>query len=217
MPAHCRGDGVGGAVGSDVPHHPFSVRVVLSSEDEVRLVDAVYGPVGGDLSAANDGQGREEVEGAHDPVGRSIGLDRSRPPDYAGDADAAFIDCADTAPEWGEATVGPLVESWSVVAGQNDDGVVLDPQLLKLVQNHAHVMVHLHKPVAVRTSARHPSPSRVLYAGEVGPREGDVYEEGIAGVRLILDVLDRPLDATLIYKRQRRYIPSIRVGLKVRD
>ena len=169
------------------------------------MIYAVNGPICGDLSASKRCKGAEQIKETHDLVGRPSSLDRARPPEYAGNAHAAFIGGTYPATEWRVACIRPLIKCWSVIACENHYSVIVFPSISKRIQNLAYMIIGLHYRIAIWTLAGLSCKFRIWNTGEVRPDQGKVYEEGLSGVCLIIDVCNRFVYDLLINKCQRTH------------
>ena len=121
-------------------------------EQQQREVAAVNHRLGRRRAARDRYGGRQDIHGARDGVAHAARRDFPRPPSERRDAHAAFPGAAFTAAQRaGASAVGALDEPRTVVARENDERLLIEPQLAQRVEHAAHAPVQLFHPVAEAT------------------------------------------------------------------
>ena len=132
-------------VGAEEHREPFAGRGLLLAQQKGRLVHAVNSPVGGNFNAAHPGQRAVHVHDMHDFVAHPAGRDLARPADEKGHAQGRFHGGrVGTRPRAGP-TAPRIRVLRTVVAGEHEDGVVLDLQSGDGVEDLPHTPVHLRR------------------------------------------------------------------------
>ena len=176
---------------------------VAFSEEEVGGVAAIEGAVLREFGFGELGEGGEEVEGAEELVAFASGFDFFWPAGNEGDLGAAIPGGHFIAAERGGAAgvtawdEGPAVgvhrasgfDPRAVVGGEDDEGVVVDVQLLELVEDLAGGPIDLLDCVAVGAVFGFAFEVFGCSDGDVREVVGEVEEEGL--VFIFLDVVDR--------------------------
>jgi hypothetical protein len=145
-------------------------------------------------------EGRQPVEMAHDLVRDDAGRDLPGPADDERDAESALPVRVLLRPERCHASVRPRVHVHAVVGRVHDDRVLGEAQLVDGVEHPADELVVVDHRVVV---GRLP-PSRLTDAPSLGMR-AEVHvrgvhpgEEGLAGLVLTLDEVDRRIDDLVV-------------------
>ena len=107
-----------------------------------------------DVGIAGGGQeGRQEILARGDVVDDAAGLDRAGPPHDHRHAEPAFEGRALLAAERRVAAVGPGKGLGAVIAGENDDGVVGNAEVVDLLENGADFRVQFHHGIGIEAIA----------------------------------------------------------------
>src|ERR1017187_8537795 len=154
---------------------------------------AVYGPVVGHLGASELGEGREHIYTMHDLVANATSRNLPGPANDERDTNAAL--------ERGEIRTAPRAcpavprfeEFRTVVAGEDDDGVVTNAEFVYGVEHLPDVIIHLGQHVCPVAVPGLTGESGIRQPRQMGLGEGHVREERLARLGLLLDERDRAL------------------------
>ncbi len=136
-------------------------------------------------------QGGDHVLVGGDAVELRSRLDDTGPLDEGRHAEAALPGRSLLAVEGDGAAVGPGEGLGAVVGGVEDDGVVVDAELLELGEDTADVVIVLEHAVGIEADAALAFPLLAEVGPDVHARRGHPGEEGLVGLVGPLDEVDR--------------------------
>src|SRR5262245_56887477 len=129
-----------------------SVRGLLLAKKEWTLVDAVDDPIARRLASSEPQQSGEHIRDVNHLIALGSGLDSARPADQERRANASFRRTKIRAIKKTSRPPASQVVLGAVVAAVNNDGIVGNPKLVELIEQHAEVMVEHQQaitPIAV--------------------------------------------------------------------
>src|SRR5215510_3177189 len=135
-------------------HAGISVRGLLLAEKERTLVDAVDDPITRRLASSESQQSGEHISYVNHLIALGSWLDSARPADQERRANASFRRTKVRAIEETARSPPGQVILGSVIAAVNNDGIVGNPEVVELIEQHAEVMVEHQQaitPIAVGT------------------------------------------------------------------
>src|SRR5439155_7243142 len=114
--------------------------VLVSPVAEFHTLEQLIGDI---RVASGSEEGREPVHAGEDSILHRIRRHMARPAQDARHAEATFENRPFGLREWCRAAIGPGEEFGAVVSGEDDDGVVVQAEVLKLLHYQTNVVIEL--------------------------------------------------------------------------